>query len=140
MQNLICQGYIQVVKKFGLLFFNFCLFPLSKFQMTIVKNLIMDFEGSNEFLLCHKYFWSTHFWQWNAGPFKTFWNLHGNASCFFIFSKWNITTSLLMIHLKCTVAHYANLKFKDLKQAIFKLRAIHWICYFVFSISYLCLF
>ena len=29
-----------------MLFFNFCLFPLSKFQMAIVKNLIMDFEGS----------------------------------------------------------------------------------------------
>ena len=28
-----------------MLFFNFCLFPFSKFQMTIVKNLIMDFEG-----------------------------------------------------------------------------------------------
>ena len=53
-------------------FFNFCFFFLSKFQMTIVKNLIMDFEGSNEFLLCHKYFWSTHFWQWNSGNFL--WN------------------------------------------------------------------
>ena len=29
-----------------MLFFNFCFFPLPKFQMTIVKNLIMNFEGS----------------------------------------------------------------------------------------------
>ena len=28
------------------LFINFCLIPFSKFQMTIVKNLSMDFEGS----------------------------------------------------------------------------------------------
>ena len=105
------------------------------FQTTIVKHLVMDFEGSYEFLLCHKYFWSTHFWQWNAGPFKTFWNLHENAFCFFIFSKWNITTSLLMIHLKCTVVHYANLKFKHRKQAIFKLRAIEYaISFFQFLI------
>ena len=29
-----------------MVFFNFCFFPLPKFQMTIIKNLIMDFEGS----------------------------------------------------------------------------------------------
>ena len=29
-----------------MLFFNVCFFPLLKFQMTIAKNLIMDFEGS----------------------------------------------------------------------------------------------
>ena len=28
------------------LFYNFCLFSLSRFQTTIVKNLIMDFNGS----------------------------------------------------------------------------------------------
>ena len=38
---------------------NFCLFPFSKFQMTSVKNLIMDFEASVEVLLRHKYFLST---------------------------------------------------------------------------------
>ena len=38
-------------------------------------------------------------------------NLNGNAFCFLIFSfnERNIATSLLMIHLKCTVVHYANL-------------------------------
>ena len=30
----------------NMLFLNFYLFPFSKFQMTLVKNLIMDFEGS----------------------------------------------------------------------------------------------
>ena len=29
-----------------MLFFTFCLFPLPKFLKTIVKNLIIDFEGS----------------------------------------------------------------------------------------------
>ena len=71
-----------------MLFFNFCLFPFSKFQMTIVKNLIMDFECSWEVLIRHKYFSSTHFWQRNIGSFKFLWNLHRNAFCFFIFSKW----------------------------------------------------
>ena len=43
-----------------MLFFNFCPFHISKFQMIIVKNLmekpsffIMDFDGSYEVLLSH---------------------------------------------------------------------------------------
>ena len=78
-----------------MLFLNFCLFHFSKFQMTIVKNLmekpsvfIMAFKVSNEVLLRHKYFQLTYFWQRNNGPFKKIWSFHGNAICFFIFSKW----------------------------------------------------
>ena len=43
--------------------------------------------------------------------FNFFWSLHGYAFCFFNFfqNERNITTSLLMIHLKCTAVHYANL-------------------------------
>ena len=84
-----------------MLFFNFYLFNFSKFQVTFVKNLmkkpsffIMDFEGSNEVLLPHKYFWSIYFLRWNDGPFKIFWNFHGNAFCYFIFSKWKLYSNL----------------------------------------------
>ena len=54
-QNLLCQWHIQSVCEKGwftindsskMLFFTFCLFPLPNFLKTIVKNLIMDFEGS----------------------------------------------------------------------------------------------
>ena len=48
----------------------------------------MDFEDSYEVLLRHRYFWSPNFWQWNDGPFEIFLNLHRNAFCVFIFSKW----------------------------------------------------
>ena len=89
-----------------MLFFNFCFFHFPKLQMTIAKNLmeklcafIMDFEGSNEGLLRHRYFWSTYFWRWNDGPFKSFWNFHGNALCFFNFS---------------TLKKYYNLTFDDI--------------------------
>ena len=106
------------MKKFGLrftgrrkcYFFNSCLFPFYKFQMTIVKNLIMNLEDSHEVLLRHKYFWSIYFWQWNGGPFIFLKNLHGNAFCFFIFSnETNMRISLLMLHWKCTTVYYANL-------------------------------
>ena len=62
-----------------MLFFNFCLFDFSKFQITIFRNLmerpssiIMDFENSYEVILRHNYFWSTNFRQWNGNPFKIF--------------------------------------------------------------------
>ena len=81
-------------------FLNFCLFHFS-FHFTIVKNLmkkpsflIMDFEGSDEFLLRHKCSWSPYFPQWNDGPFRFFRNLHGNGFYFFVFSKWNKYYSL----------------------------------------------
>ena len=54
-QNLICQWHIQSVCEKGwftinepskMLLFTFCRFPLPKFLKAIVKNLIMDFEGS----------------------------------------------------------------------------------------------
>ena len=100
-----------------MLFFNFCFFDFSEFQMTIVENLmekpsffIMDFEGPYEVLLRHKYFWSTYFWQWNDGPFKIFEICRKTyfASLFFL-NERNITISILMIHVKHTVVHYANL-------------------------------
>ena len=42
-----------------------------------------------------------------SGNETTFWNFHGNAICFFFLNETNITASLLMIRLKCTVANYA---------------------------------
>ena len=78
-------------------------FPFSKFQMTIVKNLIMDFLWS-----------STTSQIFLIYPFltmkgrKCIWTEMQFAFLFFL-NKSNITTSLLMIHLKCTVAHYVNL-------------------------------
>ena len=95
-----------------LFFFHFSKSKLL-FSKILKKNhlfLIMNFESCYKLLLHHNYFWSKNFWQWNDSPFKIFWNLHGHAFCFFIFSIWkNTTTLLLMIHLKCTVVHFANL-------------------------------
>ena len=96
-----------------LLFFNFYFFQISNgYCQKSYRNpsFFMNFEGSNEVLLRHKYFWSTYFWQWNDSPFKIFWNFYGNAfvSLFFLNGR-NILSTLLMIHLKCTVVYYSNL-------------------------------
>ena len=119
--NLVCEKVWFTINGLPkMLFFNFCLFHFSKFQMTIVKSFmeklsffVNDFESSFDVRLCHKYFWSTNVWEWNDGPFKTILNFHGNGFFFFIFSKWKkyygTFTILLMIHLQRTVVHYVNL-------------------------------
>ena len=53
---------------------------------------IVDFEGFMKFYYV------------NDGPFKISMEIHF-VSLFFL-NKRNITTSLLMIHLKCTAVHY----------------------------------
>ena len=58
------------------------------------------------------------------------------VSLFFLNEK-NITTSLLMIHLKCAVVHYANLNSSAINMP--NLRALEYAISF-FSISYLSLF
>ena len=78
--------------------------------MIIVKNLIMDFEGSQEILLRHNIF-DLHIFNNETAAllnlFEICMEMHF-VSLFFLKER-NITTSLLMIHLKCAVVHYANL-------------------------------
>ena len=44
----------------------------------------------------------------------------------FFLNERNISTSLLMMHLKCTAAHYGSLNSSAIKQAVFKLRAVEY--------------
>ena len=93
----------------NMLFFNCCLFPFSKFQITIVKNLVKDFEGSQVVLLRHNFFYLRIFDNEAAIILKFFevcMEMHF-VSLFFLKER-NIATSLLMIHLKCSIVHYAN--------------------------------
>ena len=134
------------MKKFGLrlmgcrkcyfLILTFFIFPNF---MEKPSFLIMDFEGSYEVLLVHKYFWSTYFWQWNEGSFNFFFeiSMEMHFDSLFFLNERNITASLLMIHLKCTVVHYANLNSSSLNKPY--LRVVEYSILF-FSIFYLCLF
>ena len=116
-----------------MLLFNLCLFHFSIFQMTIVKNVmekpfffIMDIVDFYEILLRRKYFRSTYFWQWNNGSSKIF--------CFislFPLNESNVTTSFLMIHLKCTVVHYSNLNPSSINNPL--LRDVEYATLFFFD-------
>ena len=90
--------WFTISKQLKILLFNFYLFYFSKFQMTIVKNLmgkpsflIMVFQGCES--CTEMYFVSL-----------------------FLLNERNIATSLLMIHLKCIVVHYADLNSSSLNK------------------------
>ena len=59
------------------------------------------------------------------------------VSLFFI-NERNITTSIFMIHLKCTVVHYANLNWSSINKAFLNYRMLNMLLRFF--ISSLCLF
>ena len=116
--------------------------PFSKFQMTIVKNLIMDFERSFGVLLRQKHFdidILCHEMLTLFIFFEISTKMHFTSLLFL--NQRKITTSLLMIDLKCTVVHYANLNLSFINKPFLNYGC--WICYFVFFIFfiyYLCLF
>ena len=57
------------------------------------------------------------------------------VSLFFL-NERNITTSLLMIHLKCTVVHYSNVNSTSINKPFFNYGLLNMLLLF-FSISYL---
>ena len=69
-----------------MLFFNFGLFSLSKFQMTVAKNLIKDFEGFNFYCVIN-IFGLPIFCNKTVALLIVFLNFQGFSFCFFIFSR-----------------------------------------------------
>ena len=66
--------------------------------------------------------------------FEIFTEMHF-VSLFFL-NERNITTSLLMIHLKCTVVHYSNVNSTSINKPFFNYGLLNMLLLF-FSISYL---
>ena len=126
-------------------FLVFAFFHFSKFQMTIIKDFmekpiedfIIRFHGCYEVLLSEKYFWSTLFWQWNNDPFNFFFliSTEMHLVSLFLLNERNITVSLLMIHLKCTVVHFANLNWSSLNEHY--LRAVEYAISFFFDLLFI---
>ena len=121
-----------------MLLFNFCFFHFSIFQMTIVKNVmekpfffIIDIVDFYEILLRRKYFRSTYFWQWDKVLLKFFEiSMEMHFVSLFPLNEGDITTSFLMIHLKCTVVHYNNLNPSSINNPL--LRDVEYVTLFFF--------
>ena len=118
----------------SMLFFNFCLFPFSKFQMTIVKNLLMDFECFTNIFDLHIFHKETVLLNF----FEICTEMHF-VSLFFL-NEWNITTTFLMIHLKCTVVHYSSLNSSSINKPFLDYGPLNLSFLLFFLIFYLHLF
>ena len=98
---------------------------------------IMDFEDFYGVLLRHKYF-DVHTFENETTAllniFEIFTKMHF-VSIFFLNDR--NATSLLMIHLKCTVVHYANLKSSSINKLYLRANEHAVSLFFLFLI---CLF
>ena len=105
-----------------MLFFNFCFFHFSKFEMTTIKNLMKNqpfikWISRNLMKFCYfKNIFDLHTFDNERTDHLKFFEISTEmhfVSLFFL-SEGNITISLLMIYEKCTVVHYANLNSNSL--------------------------
>ena len=77
-----------------------------------------------------------HTFTMNRRPFKNFFKFLRKCILFLYFlNKRSITTSLLIIHVKCTVAHYANLNSKSINKPY--LRAVEKAFSFFFDFFFM---
>ena len=147
MQNLICQWYIQFVKKFGLrltdrrkcyfLIFAFSLYP--NFKWILSKTLQWISRVPSNFYYVTNII-DLHFFDDNeTAAFKFFLKFARICILFFFLNERNITTSLLMIHLKGPVVHYANLSSSSKIKPFLYYGTLNVLFFFII-ISYLCLF
>ena len=129
------------MEKFGLrltgcrkcYFSIFVLFPFSKFQMTIVKNLTRISRVLSNFYYVKNIFHLHIFVNETAtllNFFEIFTDMHF-VSLFFL-NERNITTFLLIIHLKCTVAHYANLNSSFINKPFLNYRLLNMLFRFFY--------
>ena len=126
-----------------MLFFNFCFFHFSKFEMIIVKNLIKNhpllkwisrvlmkvYYVQNVFDLHTFDNETTHLLK----SFEISTEMHFVS--LFSLHQGNITISLLMIHLKCDVVHCANLNSSLLDKDY--LRAVEYAISFFFNFLFM---
>ena len=112
MQSLICQKQIQFVKKFGLRLTGRwkCYFSIFAFSLFLILKWLFLLSVINIFDL--------HIFDSETATLLNFFEICPEmhfVSLFFL-NERNITASLLVIHLKCTVVHYANLNWRSINK------------------------
>ena len=115
-----------------MLFLNFCLFPFSKFQTNIVKNLSNFYYVINIFDL--------HIFENQTATFLNFFEISAVMFLYFFLNETKITTSLLTMHLKCTVLHYANLNSSSINKPFLNYRLLNMLFRFCFFFDFLFMF
>ena len=124
---------------FSILTFSFIQLSNGYCQKCYDKTTLVDFQNSYKFSPRHKFLWSTRFWQWNNDAFKFFWNLHGDALCFFSFCKWKKYYNLiLMIHLKHAIVHYTNFTSSSIIKPFLNYGSSNMLFYFLHFLNYTC--
>ena len=108
-----------------MLFFNFCFFHFPKFEMTTVKNLMKNqpfIKWISRVLMkfCYviKNIFDLHTFDNERTDHLKFFEISTEmhfVSLFFL-HEGNVTISLLIIHVKCTVVHYVKLNSSSLNK------------------------
>ena len=96
--------------------FYFLPFPFTQISKAYCQKSYNRFWGFLAISTTSQIFLIYTFLKMKRRPFYLFiffFNLHGYAFWLFFLNKRNMTTSLLMIHLKCTVVHYTNLNWSS---------------------------
>ena len=120
--NSVCEKvWFMINGPSEMLFFNYCFFPLYKFQMTIVSNLIMDLEGYDEVFYNVINVFNLHIFEKGTAAIYSFSGICTEIRfvSLFLLNERNITTSLLVTHLKCTIVRYANLNLSSINKSFF---------------------
>ena len=98
-------------------------------------NGVQEFLGSSNTTQTFLIF---KFWQRNSALLNFFeiWiEMHFVSLCFL--NERNITTSLLMIHLKCTVVHYSNLNSSSVNKPLLNYGQLNMLFLFFFFFRFL---
>ena len=121
----------------------FYVLPVPFFQISIdycqkSYNGVQKFLGSSKTTQTFLIF---TFWQRNSALlnfFEIWTEMHFVSLCFL--NERNITTSLLMIHLKCTVAHYSNLNSSSVSKPFLNYGQLNMLFLFFFDFLFTFIF
>ena len=125
--NLACEKvWFTINGPSKMYFFNFCLFPFSTFEMTFVKNLIMDFEGFLGSSTMLQIFLICTFLTMKRRSFQVILKFAQKCILFLSFFFFlNTTTPYLMIYLKCTAKNYDNLNSSSISKLFLNYRPLN---------------
>ena len=133
----VCEkGWFTINGPSKILFFTFCLFPLPKFDYC--QKFDNGFRGFLVISTTSQIVLIYTFLKMKRRPFQFIFflictDMHYGSS--FFLNERNMTTSFLMIHLKCTVVHHTNLNWSSKNKPFWNYGSLKMLfCFFPFLI------